>query len=84
MPGGTLPVIDTSEIEKWNYATPFSPMYPATNLINKSWKFSFIQKFLNREGMPIKFNKGSALLLFVYAWGISVLYYVQLAEIYRV
>jgi hypothetical protein len=34
--------------------------------------------------MPINFDKGPALLLFVYAWGISVFYYVELAKIHHV
>jgi hypothetical protein len=38
-------VIDISEIEKWNYGTPFSPMYPATNVITNLENYFLFENF---------------------------------------
>jgi hypothetical protein len=45
MPGGTLPMIDISEIEKRNYGTPFSSMYTPKNLITNPRKFLLFEIF---------------------------------------
>jgi len=67
MPGGTLPVIDISEIEKRNYGTPFSSLYTPKNLSTNPRNFLLFEILINRERMPINFDKGSTVLLFVYA-----------------